>query len=116
MRTDQDMTPDEHPDQGLNLSVENPADLEARVHRLEEAVVSLQDTHVLEERIVERLAGRLKDDLADKITSQPRQPPPGYTDEPSSTRNADLGHRQASNADSDNFFSMRSSSLSNWRQ
>jgi len=31
--------------------------LEGRVHRLEEAVAALQDTHVMEERIVEKLRG-----------------------------------------------------------
>src|SRR5262245_22596491 len=31
--------------------------LEGRVHRLEEAVAALQDTHLMEERIVEKLRG-----------------------------------------------------------
>jgi hypothetical protein len=38
----------------------HPEALEQRVRRLEDAVATLQDTHPLEERIVERLARRLR--------------------------------------------------------
>jgi hypothetical protein len=37
--------------------------LEQRVHRLEDAVAGLQDTRLLEERVVERLAGRINGNL-----------------------------------------------------
>jgi hypothetical protein len=60
--SDEPITPNGTP------SAEPPAPpaepLEQRIRRLEEAVVSLQDTHQLEERIAERVSARVKRDPA----------------------------------------------------
>jgi hypothetical protein len=51
--------------------------LEQRVRRLEDAVATLQDTHPLEERIVDRVSRRLKRNL--KQDSASEVPEPGQT-------------------------------------
>src|SRR5437667_9325833 len=62
--------------------------LEGRVHRLEEAVAPLQDTHVLEERILERLRGAPQAKVgplppdADKVTATPPAPAPPAPEAP----------------------------------
>jgi hypothetical protein len=71
-----------------------PETLEQRVHRLEDAVASLQDTRPLEDRITERVTERLQgrppaprpvSDISDKVM-EPRQiPPPPVSPPPAPT-------------------------------
>jgi hypothetical protein len=73
---------------GLDQAGEN---LEQRVHRLEDAVAALQDTHTMEERITERILGRVAGPAGNETTGifdadqHPHQPasPDTHTPEPS---------------------------------
>src|SRR6267142_5133688 len=62
--------------------------LAGRVHRLEETVAALQDSHLLEERIVERLRGAPQAKVgplppdADKVTATPPAPSPPAPETP----------------------------------
>jgi|SRR5581483_1750099 len=64
------------------LTVHEDGSLEQRVHRLEEAVAGLQDTQVLEDRIVARLEVRLGKGDAEHIRAHepPPSPPPRDVD------------------------------------
>lgn len=79
----------------LNLSVDLPADLEARVQRLEETVAALQDTHDLEERIVERVTERLQHEAprTQSVTAQAPQPAPRFALAAASSTPPDPGTR-----------------------
>src|SRR5688572_27725920 len=58
-------------------SVAEAADLEQRVHRLEEAVTGLQDTEALEERVALRVTEKLKNAApSEQFTAAPPSPEP----------------------------------------
>ena len=62
-------SPSDDSTDGLTRQVDG---LQQRIHRLEDAVAGLQDTHLLEERLVVRVVERINGNLP-----YPRPIPPG---------------------------------------